>query len=32
MIKISQQVESEVVVIESLMTGAFGQARHARSV
>ena len=32
MIKISQQAESDVVVIESLMIEAFGQARHSRSV
>ena len=32
MIKISQQAESDVVVIECLMIEAFGQARHARSV
>ena len=32
MIKIAQQAESDVVVIESLMIEAFGQARHARSV
>ena len=32
MIKISQQAESDVVVIECLMIEAFGQARHARSL
>ena len=32
MIKISQQAESDIVVIESLMIEAFGRARHARSV
>ena len=32
MIKIFQQAESDVVVIESLMIEAFGQARHSRLV
>ena len=32
MIKIPQQAEADVVVLEALMIEEFGQARHARSV